>query len=137
MNIELIVISSVVLLVVIILLIVVTKKVPKRLKVDKYTKQWRELQSFCKDKAKWPDAIGSAEKLLENALKKRKYKGKTMGEMMVSAQKVFTDNDGVWFAHNLYKKISSGDIKSLREDDVKEALMAYRQALRDLGALPK
>jgi hypothetical protein len=136
-NIELVVIVSLVAFVIIVILAAITRKVPKKLKVDKYTKQWRELQSFCKDKAKWPDAIGSAEKLLENALKKRKYKGKTMGEMMVSAQKVFTDNDGVWFAHNLYKKISSGDIKSLREDDVKEALMAYRQALRDLGALPK
>lgn len=137
MNIELVVIVSLVAFVIIVILAAITRKVPKKLKVDKYTKQWRELQSFCKDKAKWPDTIGSAEKLLENALKKRKYKGKTMGEMMVSAQKVFTDNDGVWFAHNLYKKISSGDIKSLREDDVKEALMAYRQALRDLGALPK
>jgi len=75
--------------------------------------------------------------LLEKALKKRKYKGKTMGAMMVSAQKIFTDNDGVWFAHNLYKKVSAGQIKNIKEDDIKDALIAYRQALRDLGALPK
>lgn len=116
---------------------VIIRKIPKRLKVDKYTKKWRELQSYCKDKSKWPDALTEAEKLLEKALKKRKYKGKTMGEMMVSAQKVFTDNDGIWFAHNLYKKVNAGEIKSIKEDDIKDALIAYRQALRDLGALNK
>ena len=95
------------------------------------------MQSYCKDKKKWPQALSEAEKLLENALKKRKYKGKTLGERMVSAQKVFTDNDGLWFAHNLYKKVLSGELKAIREDDIKDALVAYRQALRDLGALSK
>ncbi len=60
-----------------------------------------------------------------------------MGEMMVSAQKIFTDNDGLWFAHNLYKKVVSGELKNIKEEDIKDALIAYRQALRDLGALPK
>jgi hypothetical protein len=137
MSVELIAIVVFALSVTIVFGAFIIRKIPKRLKVDKYTKKWKELQSYCKDKSKWPDALTEAEKLLEKALKKRKFKGKTMGEMMVSAQKVFTDNDGIWFAHNLYKKVNAGEVKSIKEDDIKDALIAYRQALRDLGALNK
>ncbi len=135
MTVELLIIVVVAAVGFLILLYVANKKIPKKLKVDKYTDKWKKLQSYCKDKSKWPEALSEAEKLLEKALKKRKYKGKTMGEMMVSAQKVFSDNDGVWFAHNLYKKVMAGEVKRIKEEDIKDALMAYRQALRDIGAL--
>lgn len=111
------------------------RKIPKRLKSDNFAKQWKDLQTLCKDRKTWPEALTKADNLLDKALKKRKFKGKTMGERMVSAQKVFTDNDGIWFAHNLYKKIASEELSRLKEIDVKEALIAYRQALRDVGAL--
>lgn len=113
------------------------RKLPKKLKADRFNKQWKDLQTFCKDKTTWPDALNYADALLDKALKKRKYKGKTMGERLVSAQRIFTDNDGIWFAHNFYKKVANGDIKRIKEEDIKEALVAYRQALRDLGALPQ
>lgn len=111
-------------------------KIPKRLKEEHFGAQWKELQAFCKDKDKWPDALKEADKLLDKALKKRKFKGKTMGERMVSAQRIFTDNDGAWFAHNVYKKVTNDPNFKLREKDVKNALVGFRQALRDLGALP-
>lgn len=111
-------------------------KVPKKLKSDYFVGAWKELQSYCKEKHLWPQALGDADKLLDKALKKRKFKGKTMGERMVSAQRTFTDNDGAWFAHNLYKKITADPNFKLRESDVKDALVGFRQALRDIGALP-
>lgn len=111
-------------------------KRPKQLKVDRFLASWRELQGYCRDKSTWPTAITQADKLVDIALKKRKLKGKTMGERMVSAQRLFTDNDAIWFAHNLSKKITGqADIK-LNEADVKTALQGFRQALRDIGALP-
>ena len=110
-------------------------KIPKRLKTDNFAKQWKELQGYSKDRSTWPQALAGADQLLDKALKKRRYKGKTMGERLVSAQKVFTDNDAVWFAHNLYKKVNSEEVKRLKESDVKEALIGFRQALRDIGAL--
>lgn len=137
MSIELILLIACAAIVGLIILSALYRKLPKKLKVNKFTEQWKTLQSYCKDKTTWPKALTEAEKLLEKALKKRKYKGKSMGERMVSAQKVFTDNDGVWFAHNLYKKVAAGEVKRLKEEDIKEALVAYRQALRDLGALPQ
>ena len=114
---------------------VIAWKLPKRLKPEKFDQNWKELQQFCKDKTTWPKAIISADQLLDKALKKRKLKGKTVGERLVSAQRMLTDNDAVWFAHNLYKKVLADEDVKLKEDDVKSALVGFRQALRDLGAL--
>lgn len=115
---------------------IVVIKMPKRLKSDYFVSKWKELQAHCRDKSTWPDALREADRLLDRALKKRKFKGKTMGERMVSAQRTFSDNDGAWFAHNVHKKITADPSFKLRESDVKDALVGFRQALRDLGALP-
>lgn len=112
-------------------------RIPKKLKPEYFVSQWRDLQAFCKDKKTWPDALTQADKLLDRALKKRKFKGKTMGERMVSAQRTFTENDAAWYAHNLYKKTVADPKFRLKESEVKDALMGFRQALRDLGALPE
>ncbi len=117
--------------------VVILLRIPKKLKTDQFMTKWKELQAFCRDKKTWPDALSEADKLLDKALKKRKFKGKTMGERLVSAQKLFSDNDSTWYAHNLYKKVVANDPKlRLKESDVRDALIGFRQALRDLGALP-
>lgn len=112
------------------------RRIPKRLKPVQFVTKWRELQSNLNDARSWPNAVVEADKLLDKALKKRKFRGKSMGERLVSAQKIFTDNDSVWSAHNLCKKILADSTTSFREKDVKAALIAFRQALRDIGALP-
>lgn len=117
--------------------LVIVLRIPKKLKADYFVSQWKELQAFCKDKTTWPKALSDADKLLDRALKKRKFKGRTMGERLVAAQRTFSDNDAVWFAHNLVKKVHANDPKfRLKESDVKDALVGFRQALRDIGALP-
>lgn len=118
-----------------ILALVFKKKVPRKLKADKFAADWKELQAYCKDKTTWPKAITEADKLLDKALKKRKFKGKRMGERIVSAQRKLSSNDQLWFAHNLAKKLVADPTMKLKESDVKVALVGFRQALRDLGAL--
>lgn len=113
----------------------VYRQIPKPLKQDKFNFRWKELQSYCRDKSLWSDAILTADKLLDEALKKRKFKGRSMGERMVSAQRYFTNNDDLWFAHNLCKKLKANNQLKLKESDVKDALIGFRQGLRDLGAL--
>lgn len=113
----------------------VYRRIPKKLKVERFVDDWKELQTYCRDKTTWPQAIIEADRLLDKALKKRKYKGKSMGERMVSAQRVITDNDRLWFAHNLAKKAIADPAVRLKEADVKNALVGFRQALRDIGAL--
>lgn len=112
------------------------KILPRRkIKPAKFKEQWIELQKFCKSKETWPLAVINADKLLDEALKKKRLKGKSMGERLVEAQKQLTDNDGVWFAHNLAKKLLNETAGKLKESDVKKSLVGFRQALRDLGAL--
>ncbi len=113
----------------------VYRRIPKKLKVDQFLGDWKELQGYCRDKATWPQALAEADKLLDKALKRRKFKGKSMGERMVSAQRAITDNDRLWFAHNLAKKIIADPKTRLKEADVKTALIGFRQALKDIGAL--
>lgn len=105
-------------------------------KTSKFIADWKELQVLCKDPATWPQALVEADLLLDRALKKRRFKGKTMGERLVAAQRFITDNDDMWDAHNLVKKIQSTPNIKLKEVDVKEALISFREALKDLGALP-
>ena len=136
MNLDKIILAVIGLFVIGLIAIVASKKTPRRLKMDQYGAQWKNLQAFCKDKATWPQAIIAADKLLDSALKKRKFSGKSMGERLVSAQRTLTNNDGIWFAHNLSKKVVAQSETRLKEVDVKTALVAYRQALKDIGALP-
>ncbi|CAN5669713.1 hypothetical protein BH23PAT1_BH23PAT1_3800 [soil metagenome] len=118
------------------LIILLHRKRPKKLRHDVFAERWKDLQKLCKDKSSWPQAITEADTLLDKALKRRRYKGKSMGERMVSAQRVFSNNDAVWYAHNLSKKVKNEPELRLKESDVKGSLLGFRQALRDLGALP-
>jgi|SRR5581483_7290956 len=109
---------------------------PKPLDKPYFQRKWRKLQKLCGDKKTWPDAIIEADSLLDEVLKKKRYSGKNMGERLVKAQRLLTDNDKVWFSHKLRAKLEEKPKTRLQEKAVKEALMGTRQALKDLGALP-
>jgi hypothetical protein len=111
----------------------------RKINVAYFQKRWQEAQALCSSKNTWPLAVINADKLLDDALKRRHYKGKTMGERLVSAQHDFTNNDGVWFGHKLRNRLvheEDTDAK-LYKRDVQQALVGLRQALKDLGALFK
>jgi hypothetical protein len=100
-----------------------------------FSKKWQEAQVLCANKETWPLAIINADKLLDDALKKRHYKGKSMGERLAAAQRDISDNDGVWYGHKLRNRlVHESDVK-LTQANVRNALLGIRQALRDLGAL--
>lgn len=107
----------------------------RRVKPDQFKQKWLDLQKFCASKETWPLAIITADKLLDEALRKKRFKGKSMGERLVAAQKQLTDNDGVWYAHNIAKKLLDEAAIRLKQADVKKSLVGYRQALRDLGVM--
>lgn len=111
------------------------KRVPRKLNKEKYQAKWSDLQKMLKKQDTWPEAIVAADLLLDKALRQRRYKGKKMGERIVAAQRKLSDNDGVWFAHNLAKDVIEDPESKLTEKEVKKALVGFRQALRDLGAL--
>jgi hypothetical protein len=130
------VIAGVAVVVVLGIAVFVLRHRPKHLKVLYYQTKWAELQKLCGSKATWSEAIINADKLLDDALKKKRFGGKSPGERLVAAQRKFTDNDSIWFAHKLRDKIKVEPKIKLRERDVKNALLGVRQALKDIGALP-
>ena len=108
----------------------------KKVNVKKYQKKWNNLQRMCSDKKLWYQAIIEADTLLDEALKKRHFHGKTTGERLVSAQNIFSENSDVWFAHKFKNKISENHITKITKKDTVKALKGIRNALRDLDALP-
>jgi hypothetical protein len=118
-------------------IIALTKQRKKPLNIEYFTERWGTVQKQCGKKDTWPLAIIDGDKLLDEALKKRGYKGKTMGERLVAAQREISDNDGVWFAHKLRNRLVHEHDVKLDEEDVKDAMLNFRAGLRDLGALRK
>lgn len=116
-------------------LLVFLKRRPKKLNLADFQTRWSEAQRLCSKPDTWPLAIINADKLLDEALKKRKYRGKTMGERMVSAQHDIQDNDSLWYGHKLRNKLVHEEMKKLKKQDVMTALIGFREALKDLGAL--
>jgi hypothetical protein len=102
---------------------------------DKFMARWQEVQALCKNKESWPLAIINADKLLDDALRQSKFKGKTMGERMVAAQHSLSENDEVWYGHKLRNKLVHEETPPLKQKEVLRVLSGFRQALKDLGAL--
>ena len=122
-------------LIIVAVAIVLVFRLPRRLKSKYFLGKWQELQAKLPDKDHWAQAIIEADKLLDEALKKRRIKGKTMGERLVNVQKEFSDNDSVWFGHKLSVRLRSNPDLPVRKHDVKRALLGLRQGLKDIGAL--
>lgn len=108
---------------------------PRNLNKPYYRERWQSIQTLLGNKSTWPLAVINADKLLDDALRRCRYKGKTMGERLVSAQRDIHDNDAVWYGHKLRNRLVHESEVYLKERDVKEALLGLRAALKDLGAL--
>jgi len=113
----------------------VLRRRPRKLDTKRFQSRWLILQRLCANDETWPLAIIDADKLLDEALKRSGFRGRTMGERLVAAQRSLSDNDGVWFGHKLRNRIVHEETMKLRKRDVQAALRGFRNALHDLGAL--
>jgi hypothetical protein len=109
---------------------------PKRsLNRSYYQNKWNELLARVQTPEGMVLAIIDADKLLDDALKKKHFKGKTMGERLVSAQRSISDNDSVWYAHKLRNRLVHEPDVRLKKKEAQTALAGFRRGLQDLGAL--
>jgi hypothetical protein len=80
-------------------------KFQKRLNQAYYRQKWLELLARVKTPEGMVLAVIDADKLLDDVLRKRNFRGKTMGERLVAAQRSLSDNDAVWYAHKLRNRL--------------------------------
>jgi hypothetical protein len=106
-----------------------------KLNKDFYREKWADIQAISLQESGWVQSVIDADKLLDDALKKSGYSGKTMGERLVSASRAFSDKDRTWAAHKVRNKVVHETAVKLRKNHVEGSLKAFKQALKDLGAL--
>jgi hypothetical protein len=119
------------------ILAIISRLAPKRAaRLDRsyFQNSWMELLARVKSPEGMMLAIIDADKLLDEALKKHHFKGKTMGERLVSAQRIISDNDAVWYAHKLRNRLVHEPNVRLKKKEAQTALAGFKQGLRDLGA---
>ena len=120
----------------VIILVLASKNAPK-LRVERYQTRWLEIENSLSRTvaSSWQVAIMDADKLLDQALKDRHFKGQTMGERMKSANKSWRNANHVWGAHKIRNQLAHETDAKLTYDLARRALSAYKQALKDLGAI--
>lgn len=117
--------------------ITLTKKGTTVLNVEKYRSRWLTIeQSLQKDnEPSYHLAVMNADKLLDQALKERGFKGQTMGDRMKFARETWSNRDAVWQAHKLRNKIAHEPDVVVSYDQARRALAGFKLGLKDLGAI--
>jgi hypothetical protein len=88
------------------------------------------------NKASYNMTVVNADKLLDKALCEMGVPGKTMGERMKKLGNTrFTQTNAVWHAHKLRNQIAHEHNFQLDYNQARHALLVYKQALKDLGAI--
>lgn len=119
-----------------IILALIVSVLRKRKTKESIEARWKENQKLLGNKKTWKQAVIGADELLDEVLKRRHFKGKTMGERLVSAQHNLSANDTVWYSHKLRNKIIQENME-VTKSEVKKALLGFWQALKDLEAFKK
>lgn len=118
-------------------LIGLTKKGSKYLNVDQYRVKWLHIeQQLMRDQpSSFSLTVLNADKLLDQALRERGLKGQTMAERMKSGAQLFSSRNNVWTAHKLRNRIAHETDVLVSYDDARHALVYFKQALKDIGAI--
>lgn len=113
------------------------KNSPRTLDQNKYRSRWMSIESRLKrdDENTHIVCILDADKLLDQALRERGLNGKTMAERMKQYQGKWTNGNGVWAAHKLRNKLAHETEARVDYERARQALIAYKQGLKDTGAI--
>ena len=107
------------------------------LNVEKYRVKWLSIEQQLKrdEESSYHLTVLNADKLLDQALRERGLKGNTMGERMKAAGQTWSNANSVWGAHKLRNQIAHESEVRVQYDDARRALAAFKQGLKDLGAI--
>lgn len=96
---------------------------------------WQKIHMKAQAEETWSIAVIEADKLLDSALRKKGFKGETMAERMINAKDTFSKRQLVWEAHKFRNQIAHDEGVKVTDKKVSAALVGFRTALKDVGAL--
>ena len=107
------------------------------LDVEKYRVKWLAIeQSIVRDnEASYHLAILNADKLVDQALRDKGFKGQTMGDRLKSARGKLPHRNELWTAHKLRNKIAHETDVRVNYNQARRALASFKATLKDLGAI--
>lgn len=105
--------------------------------VEEYQTRWLKIENSLDrhNPQSFQLAVLNADKLLDKALNEMGIPGKTMGDRLKKVGDQFSRRNAVWGAHILRNKLAHEDSFEIDYDQASRALAAFRQGLKDLGAI--
>lgn len=105
--------------------------------VEEYQTRWLKIENelIKNDPRTYALSVINADKLLDRALNEMGLPGKTMGERLKRVTDRFEKPNAVWSAHKLRNQIAHENDFEIDYGQANRALAAFRQALKDLGAI--
>lgn len=105
--------------------------------VEEYQTKWLKIENSLDrhNPQSFQLAVLNADKLLDKALNEMGIPGKTMGDRLKKVGDQFSRRNAVWGAHILRNKLAHEDNFEIDYDQASRALAAFRQGLKDLGAI--
>lgn len=92
--------------------------------------KWQEISNIAQKEPR--TSILEADKLLDRLLSKKGYSG-SLGDKLKKAETLFTDLNGVWYAHKMRNRIAHEIDFIASFSDTERALSFFKRAMRDLG----
>lgn len=117
--------------------IALARRGPRTLDVEKYRSRWMTIETQLKrdEVSSYSLCVLNADKLLDQALQERGIHGNTMAERMKQMQSKWSNANDVWTAHKLRNQIAHEPDVRVEYDGARRSLAAFKQALRDVGAI--
>lgn len=115
----------------------ITQKHSHHFDKERYQTDWLKIENaFVRDnKQSYETAVIKADKLLDKAMNEMGAPGKTFAERIKKVASHLSDINSVWRAHKVRNMIAHEPDFELEYTRAKHCLAAFRQALKDLGAI--
>lgn len=117
--------------------ILLTGKRGYHFNVEAYQAKFLAIENKLKpdNPASFTTTIIEADKLLDKAMVEMGVYGKTMGDRLKKSGSHFSNLNAVWRAHKLRNAIAHESDVEVTYKQASNALIIYKQALKDLGAI--
>lgn len=114
-----------------------TKHAPRHVDQARYQADWLKIENnLSRDEpSSHILAVLNADKLVDRALRDSRYQGETMGDRLKSARDTWSNANELWEAHKLRNRLAHETSAAVSYDEAKRALIAFKRALKDLGAI--